>query len=241
MADSSQPPEQGTTQQQQSPQQQLAKAIEDQVTAQQQGNRPSDETRKTIERFAVAAIAALPRELVGNIDFQTAATISADLFLGAGTPGNPFIISQEFAQALLVPVQQGRAIASEATPNDGKTLTADPVDPATGQLVYTYTDLHLDGAGIQFEFSRTYRSKDRYPNGPLGVCWDYNLNLWLREVNDEVIVVNSGELREDSFMLVQPGGGAEKEYYAPPEGYHTVLYRETLDAPFQLLRPDGLT
>src|SRR2546421_7747367 len=136
MADSSQPPEQGTTQQQQSPDQKLAKAIEDRLTALQQGKKPTDETRKTIERFAVAAIAALPREQVGNIDFQTAATISADTFLGAaGTHGNPFIISQEFAQALLVPVQQGRVLASEALPNVEQMLTADPVDPATGQLV----------------------------------------------------------------------------------------------------------
>jgi RHS repeat-associated protein len=241
MADNSQPPEQGTTQQQQTPDQQLAKAIEDRLTALQQGKKPTDDTKKTIHLFAVAAVAELPRAVVKNADFQTVAAIIADLFLGARPQGNTPAIAQETAQSLPVPVQQGKAIASHATTSAVKVLAADPVDPATGQLVYTHTDLHLDGAGIQLEFTRTYRSRDRYPNGPLGVCWDYNLNLWLREVNDEVIVVNSGELREDSFMRVQPGGGAPEEYYAPPEGYHTVLYRETPDAPFQLLRPDGFT
>jgi len=129
------------------------------------------------------------------------------------------------------------------TAHQNKAEDADPVDLATGQLIYRHMDLSLDGASIRFEFVRTYRSQAHYPNGPLGAGWDYNLNLWLREVSAEVVVSNSGELREDRYTLTTPRSGAPDEtpYYAPPEGFHTTLIANQATGSFDLTRPDGLS
>src|ERR1700722_12486715 len=101
---------------------------------------------------------------------------------------------------------------------------ADPVDLATGQLLYNFTDLHLNGAGIDFDLVRNYRSGSLYPNGPFGSGWDHSLNLWLREVSATEVGVSNGNFREDHFLLVQ-GTRDGNFYFAPPDGYHATLQK----------------
>src|SRR5262249_19303947 len=97
---------------------------------------------------------------------------------------------------------------------------ADPVDLSSGHLDYSFFDMHMDGAGMPLELERTHRGRARYPNGPLGVGWDYSLNRRARRESPDVVVVNSGEFREDRYTLTSPRPGAlnQDDYYAPPDG-----------------------
>jgi len=146
-------------------------------------------------------------------------------------------------QQLAAAMSRGQVSSSKGVSQKNQVRAADPVDPATGQLIYTHVDLHLDGGGMAFEFARTYRSGGRYPNGPLGVAWDYSLNLYLREITPDAVVASSGEFREDRYIRTTPPGLAA-EYFAPPNGFHATLERITdltSTNSFVLTRPDGLT
>jgi RHS repeat-associated protein len=130
----------------------------------------------------------------------------------------------------------GNAIDDTGAP---RASVADPVDLATGQLVYRHIDFHLDGGGIDFQLVRTYRSQARYPNGPLGPSWDYNLNLWIREIDPTQLAFGSGELREDRYVLQNPRAAAPDQtpYFAMTAGAHAVVRRQ--GPSFVLRQPDG--
>jgi RHS repeat-associated protein len=157
------------------------------------------------------------------------------------------VVSDELAQspvldqtleniAVAISKQAIKANSPDNVAQKNPTHGADPVDLATGQLVYSFTDLHLNGAGINFDFTRRYRSKGLYPNGPLGACWDYSLNLWLRESSATEVIINSADFREDHFNRVQGNDG--NFYFAPPDGYHAIL--ENQNGIYILTRPDGM-
>lgn len=144
-----------------------------------------------------------------------------------------------FAKAVDASMAQDSPLdQAAATP---RASAGDPVDLATGHLVYRHTDLALDGGGIRCELVRTYRSGGKYPLGPLGQGWDHNYNLWLREESPDSLVLGSGEFREDRYERVTPRGGAPdpRDYYAMRSGYHSTITR--VGSSFTLTRPDGAT
>jgi RHS repeat-associated protein len=236
MANESTPPTKGTTEQPAPPDDLLTAAVKIVLT----GKVP-DKIVQKVEARIVRALAEQPREAVRNKSVEFNPTGLMDTLLDSA-------IRQFFKDKTDQTVDAVRNAKANANPegvtaHQNKAQDADPVDLATGQLVYNHIDLSLDGAGIHFEFIRTYRSQAHYPNGPLGAGWDYNLNLWLREVSAEVVVGNSGELREDRYTLTPPRAGAPDEtpYYAPPEGFHAILMANQFTGSFDLIRPDGLT
>ncbi len=101
---------------------------------------------------------------------------------------------------------------------------ADPVMMFKGQFVHDATDMTIDGAGIDFEFIRSYRNQAGY-QGPLGFNWDHNYNLWLR-VSEENIFRSTGGLGTESFVRHRRFGDAGFSYWAPPDGTNAVLLEE---------------
>ena len=101
---------------------------------------------------------------------------------------------------------------------------ADPVMLFNGQFVHDATDLRIDGAGMDFEFIRTYRNQAGY-EGPLGFNWDHNYNLWLR-VSGENIFRSTGGLGTESFVRHRRFGEPGFTYWAPPDGTCAVLLEE---------------
>jgi RHS repeat-associated protein len=168
---------------------------------------------------------------------RTQQAIAENLTSSRVITGNPIIDQAAEIFKVAISEQACKADSPDCVAQKNPTEGADPVDLATGQLIYSFTDLHLDGAGINFDFKRNYRSKGLYPNGPLGVCWDYSLNLWLREMSRTEVVLNTEDFREDHFTLVQ-GTNDGQSYYSPPDGYHAIL--ESQNGVYILTRPDGM-
>jgi hypothetical protein len=52
---------------------------------------------------------------------------------------------------------------------------SDPVNPFNGEMILHETDLRLPGVGLDFELTRSYRSRSS-ATGPLGYGWDHNCN-----------------------------------------------------------------
>ncbi|MEU9324089.1 RHS repeat-associated core domain-containing protein [Streptomyces canus] len=99
---------------------------------------------------------------------------------------------------------------------------ADPVVVFSGEFVHDAIDLQLDGAGMDFAFERTYRSQATF-FGPLGANWDHIYNMRLRA--DELqVVVNTGDLRQESYTRHFRFGEAERfNYFVPPDGVHAII------------------
>jgi RHS repeat-associated protein len=134
-------------------------------------------------------------------------------------------------QNRVVATPDGPAKAAEnASQNVAK--GADPVNLANGELVYSATDLRLDGAGIGFAFVRTYSQLPFY-NGPLGFNWDHSFNLWLRMSPDgSTLKRSTGEVREEKFIRHEMHG-----YWLPLEGGRGVFVKTA--ASFTHRLPDG--
>jgi hypothetical protein len=88
-----------------------------------------------------------------------------------------------------------------------------------GQFVHEVEDMRIEGAGISFVFTRTYKNQVAY-DGPLGFNWDHSYNLRLREANLSVFR-STGALREDAWVR-----HPTFDYFVPPGGQHAILLRE---------------
>jgi RHS repeat-associated protein len=96
---------------------------------------------------------------------------------------------------------------------------ADPVNLFDGDFVYSATDFQIDGAGIDFIFTRSYSQLCSY-RGPLGANWDHRYNLWLRIVGDGTIIQRSdGALHEQTFRRHE-----QHQYWMPPDGGRGVIF-----------------
>ena len=107
---------------------------------------------------------------------------------------------------------------------------ADPVQLFTGEFLHECEDLHIDGAGIEFVFRRTYRNQVTF-HGPMGANWDHGYNVRLREGNGEVMIT-TGELREQRYVRHETYG-----YFVPPDGVDAVV--EPVADSFQRRETDG--
>lgn len=120
---------------------------------------------------------------------------------------------------------------------------ADPVNLATGQFEHAVTDFTVRGAGLDFIFTRTYKSGVLY-QGPLGSNWDHSANLWLRvNYHDGNVVgsvqnvtVTTGQLRPIQYNLNNLGG--QSTFYVAIGDDNIV--RAMPDGSFQKVSPSGL-
>jgi hypothetical protein len=101
------------------------------------------------------------------VALMQAATILVTLHLEQ----RPVVISLE-ERVLTGP----RRFGHQQTPNARSPIPArvgdDPVDLATGELVYEQTDIAVPAFGVSFAHRRTYRSRVRL-DGAQGVSWDH--------------------------------------------------------------------
>jgi YD repeat-containing protein len=200
-----------------------------------------DKQRQALERYLTSQLVEQPRATM-----QRAETVIVDAAQSVPYFG-PILkqaalkqSAEKIAQDLVAPVERAKAIQNAPVEGLAPATGADPIELATGQLAYTHTDLSLDGAGIRFEFIRTYRSQARYPNGPLGSCWDHNYNLWLREVDANTIAVGTGRLREDRYRRVSPGG-PDPDYFTTDAGNDNTLIQNAKTQKYELHAPGGIT
>jgi RHS repeat-associated protein len=95
---------------------------------------------------------------------------------------------------------------------------AGPVNAATGNFAFEYTDLVMPGRGLSVAFSRSYNSLDGY-RGSLGLGWTHSYNVFATENADASVTVKHGDGHEDIYLPA--GGGA----YTPqvPGVYDTLV------------------
>jgi YD repeat-containing protein len=112
---------------------------------------------------------------------------------------------------------------------DGDGVT---VLPATGELLCEETDFAIPGRGLDFVWTRTYRSRTGSTTGQ-GAGWDFSYNVSL-------------SLQPDGTVLLRPGNGRADIFY--PDGtngwtrdaYFFVIHDVDQDgAPDQVVFPDG--
>jgi RHS repeat-associated protein len=79
---------------------------------------------------------------------------------------------------------------------------SDPINPMTGEFVYSNVDLELSGV-IPFRLTRTYRSRVNY-HGPLGYGWNHTYNELVYELQDtNELFYSPGDGTTRRFTLVQ--------------------------------------
>ncbi|HCO93056.1 MAG TPA: hypothetical protein DIU00_03755 [Phycisphaerales bacterium] len=178
-----------------------------------------DEIRQFVNRYVTAypdkatgKSISLVGELVGNIRSELGLASNAQ-------PGITNIITDHVRDLVL-----GRAQASEDTARWAVHHAANQVKMYSGQFVYDAEDIFIDGAGLDFLFRRTYKSQGFY-NGPLGVNWDHNYNLWLRILDGgKKIVRLIGGFQESAYVKHDRYHEPDFNYWVPPPGEHTVIF-----------------
>lgn len=145
-------------------------------------------------------------ELVGNIRSELGLAPTAQ-------PGVTKVIADHVKDLVL-----GRAQSSEDTARWAVHHAANQVTMYSGQFVYDAEDIFIDGAGMDFVFRRTYKNQGFY-NGPLGINWDHNYNLWLRKVDgNQKIVSLTGGFQESTYVKHEL-----HKYWVPPPGEHSII------------------
>lgn len=90
----------------------------------------------------------------------------------------------------------------------------------SGDLLQTETDLKIPVRGMDFEFTRTYRSRITF-DGPLGFNWDHNYNKRLIQRSDGNVARFDGEARFDIYVKNANGS------FTSPSGYFEKNFRRT--------------
>jgi RHS repeat-associated protein len=130
-----------------------------------------------------------------------------------------------------VGVPYSTAQATPERPAHSQLSAGEPVNLATGQFVHSVTDFVVAGAGIDFEFVRTYKSGTFY-QGPLGPNWDHAYNLWLVDNGNGTVTVMTGRLRPIRYILHQAF-----PYYLATGDDNVVI--ATDDGAFEQRSPNG--
>jgi RHS repeat-associated protein len=150
-------------------------------------------------------------------------------------------ITQDYVAALQADPSQATAEAYSLKRADGTTTSSgpnvkqglDPVNLFNGDFVYTATDFRIDGAGMDFTFTRTYSQLCAY-RGPLGFNWDHLYNLWIRVPGDgTVLQCSTGALNEKTFQKHE-----QYDYWFPLDGGGGVILGEGGSFVYRLL--DGV-
>lgn len=180
----------------------------------QTGNfQVTDDIREFVNRYTAANPHEVPDKSDGTVN-ELISSVRSELGLPAGDqPGATSTISDQ-VRALV----RGHAQASEDTARWAVHHAANQVTMYSGQFVYDAEDIFIDGAGMDFLFQRTYKSLGYY-NGPLGINWDHNYNLWLRKVDgNQKIVCLTGGFQESTYVKHEL-----HNYWVPPPGEHSII------------------
>jgi YD repeat-containing protein len=98
----------------------------------------------------------------------------------------------------------------------------------SGETYVEATDLLIPGRGLDFRWSRKYRSK-RGPNTPMGSGWDYSYNIRI-EASGPHLWLHDGNTRRDLFVQ-QPDGTFQRDGFF-------LLGEENLDGSYTFRFPN---
>jgi RHS repeat-associated protein len=136
-------------------------------------------------------------------------------------------------------LRRGAAVSNGPDAVSKARRTADPILLYRGEFERQIVDLQINAAGFDFQFIRTYRSGVEYM-GPIGLNWDHNHNLRLRQEGELILIKLTGQLSEERFVRhPRFGESAAFSYYVPPHGVHDVIVHND-DNSFTLMRPQGI-
>jgi RHS repeat-associated protein len=142
---------------------------------------------------------------------------------------------------IIVSVAKNRAILGCDSSKNEVNQQADPVIMFSGQFIHEVTDITINGAGIDFLFTRTYKNQVPF-NGPLGFNWTHNFHIWLRVAN-QTIFRTTGDLREEAFTKHPKFGETlndDFDYWIPPDGKDGIIFVGDAPYSFILRLPDGV-
>jgi YD repeat-containing protein len=86
------------------------------------------------------------------------------------------------------------------------------VFPATGELRCDETDLAIPGRGLDFAWTRTYRSRAEGTTAQ-GAGWDFSFNVSVTSQPDGTVVLRPGNGRADTFYPNGTNGWTRDEYF----------------------------
>ncbi|OGQ06143.1 MAG: hypothetical protein A2979_06195 [Deltaproteobacteria bacterium RIFCSPLOWO2_01_FULL_45_74] len=169
--------------------------------------QPSDEESTDVDRQEIAS------------NFQEADSATRPAEVAGNKPNNT---NEE-------PV---KAVFDKEASNANADNTTDPILLHSGDLLQTNTDLKIpgrgpstgSGQGLDFEFTRTYRSRITF-DGPLGFNWDHNYNKRLVLRDDGNVARFDGQARFDIYVKNADGNPStgSGQAYTSPAGYFDTL------------------
>ncbi len=177
----------------------------------------------------------LYESFIGGPSSSAAAAIANDM----GRANDETII--QHIDQILVGLIDGPTVASTSgmtSKEDQADVGADPVMLFKGQFIHQVDDFQIDGAGIDFVLSRTYKNQVLF-SGPLGYNWSHNFQVRLR-VAEQTIFRTTGDLREEPFVQhpkFAEGLSNDFDYWIPPDGKHSVIFANNVS--YILRRPNG--
>ncbi|UCG28157.1 MAG: hypothetical protein JSV24_02010, partial [Bacteroidales bacterium] len=134
-------------------------------------------------------------------------------------------------------ILNGKAVGHSISPVENVRKVGHPIVLHRGEFEHQTSDLKINGAGINFEIQRIYRSRTVF-FGPFGPSWDHNYNIRLHQENEYIIVCLTGQQSEHIYVRNPYFGSSDYNYYVPPNGVHDILVHE--DSSFVLKKPQGM-
>jgi len=111
------------------------------------------------------------------------------------------------------------------------------VDAYSGEVYETATDLAIKGRGLDFQWTRTYRSRVG-PDTAMGKGWDHSYNIYIEPVHEH-IRLHHGNARQDIFRLQPDGTWARDEFFQVlsknPDCTYTLVFADTSEWHFYAL------
>ena len=86
------------------------------------------------------------------------------------------------------------------------------VDAPSGEFGVRATDLAIPGVGLNFTWTRTYRSRTG-PTTAQGAGWDFSFNVSLTQNGDGTVTLRPGNGRADTFYPNGTNGWTRDEYF----------------------------
>ena len=86
------------------------------------------------------------------------------------------------------------------------------VSPGTGELRCAATDLAVAGRGLDFAWTRTYRSRTG-PTTAQGAGWDLPYDVSIAQQGNGTVVLSTGDGRSETFYPNGQGGWSRDEYF----------------------------
>jgi RHS repeat-associated protein len=139
---------------------------------------------------------------------------------------------------LYEPPSQSHPIAAPCTGGCGSSCSAGIADSNplfgcyghSGEFYDSVVDLRIAGRGLDFAWSRKYRSRIG-PNTAMGNGWDFSYNIYIEQCGPDLLL-HDGNTREDTYLF-QPDGtwaadGFFREFTQDPNtGAYTLTFPDT--------------